>query len=647
MLSIGGRQRRDILILGGISTSVCVLTAYRLGVFQTFYRWTKEVLSIKSKEEEKEEEYLQKSKESNSKGLILFKSQKYEESITHFLIAVQFDPLNPKIRYNLASAYFKLRIFNKAYEEIKKSIELGAEGDHVYNTMGAVLEELRYHEEAINYFKKAILLNDKNPIYFYNMGNSFKGLKKYNDALNEYKKAIQLKNDYSEGYNAMGLVYYILNDYANAIGAFESAILWDKSKNEFYYANLGKALNEMRKFDEAIENFTKAIELDPLSSHFFHLRAISFGESKNYSKAIEDMEKAIDLDSSFPIYFVHLGNLLRKIQKNEEAIVQFKKAISIDQNYGNAFNSLAFVYLDLKNYEAAVEAFKEAIKISSNYIFYSNLGFAYSKWKKYDQAIEQYEKAIEIKYDDDINHVHLSNGFRAIGNYQKAIEEIEIAIKLNPSSDIYRSSIGYIYHLMNNDEKSVEYYKDLIKLMPRSEYGHCGLALNLIKRKKFLDAQNVMKNAIENEKIDHEAEISHYVLGVLDYKFDRFESAIDQLKKSLEKNPSSVRIGKVNFYIARSIEKKGVQNDDEKKEIKERLDKATVEDPKWSKPFFRRAQFYLSLLNNNANDFHLALDDLRTAIDINSRYHPAEQLSSSKIVFMQKMIDDIVKLHSQ
>jgi tetratricopeptide (TPR) repeat protein len=52
----------------------------------------------------------------------------------------------------------------------------------------------------------------------------------------------------------------------------------------------------MGNFEEAIQNFTQAIDLEGTKADFYHNRGFAFRKKKDYDKAIADYTKAIELN---------------------------------------------------------------------------------------------------------------------------------------------------------------------------------------------------------------------------------------------------------------------------------------------------------------------------------------------------------------
>src|SRR4029079_3499523 len=87
-------------------------------------------------------------------------------------------------------------------------------------------------------------------------------------AIEHYKKAAELAPTYSPAFNILGYAHRQAGDYASAEQAFQKYIeLIPKDPNP--YDSYGELLLKMGRFDEAIAQYRKALQIDPnfLASH--------------------------------------------------------------------------------------------------------------------------------------------------------------------------------------------------------------------------------------------------------------------------------------------------------------------------------------------------------------------------------------------
>lgn len=98
-----------------------------------------------------------------------------------------------------------------------------------------------------------------------------------------------------------------------------------------YKADGNKAFAE-KNYAEAIEHFTKAIELSPNEHTFYSNRSACFASTDNYEKALEDADKCISLDPKFVKGYSRKGLALFKMGKVDEALDAVEEGLKVDPN---------------------------------------------------------------------------------------------------------------------------------------------------------------------------------------------------------------------------------------------------------------------------------------------------------------------------
>lgn len=83
----------------------------------------------------------------------------------------------------------------------------------------------------------------------------------------------------------------------------------------------------MQQYDEAIADYTKAIQINPNNDYAYYNRGFIYKNNFNdYKKAIEDFTKYIQFDSKFMWVYVNRGNCYKALGQKKEAEADFAKA---------------------------------------------------------------------------------------------------------------------------------------------------------------------------------------------------------------------------------------------------------------------------------------------------------------------------------
>lgn len=133
-----------------------------------------------------------------------------------------------------------------------------------------------------------------------------------------------------------------------------------KVTDENYVAcnNLGMALMEQKKFDEAIELFHRALEVRPDLAEAYNNLGIAYGNIGRYDKAIEAYKQAIGIEPDYAEAYYNLGITCVSFGRSQDAAEAFKHAVKIKPDYADAHYNLCVAYLMTDNKNAAMEEYK-------------------------------------------------------------------------------------------------------------------------------------------------------------------------------------------------------------------------------------------------------------------------------------------------
>jgi len=92
----------------------------------------------------------------------------------------------------------------------------------------------------------------------------------------------------------------------------------------------GNNLMRTEKFSEALQMYTKAIEIDGSNPVFYCNRAAAHSKMDNHGQAVEDCQRAVDMDPSYSKAYGRLGLAYSSMDRHKEAVENFKKALQLE-----------------------------------------------------------------------------------------------------------------------------------------------------------------------------------------------------------------------------------------------------------------------------------------------------------------------------
>jgi len=162
----------------------------------------------------------------------------------------------------------------------------------------------------------------------------------------------------------------------------------------------GNKLVEQGRYNEAITEFTRAIELDPNMAVSYSNRAGSYNEKGEYDLAIADCNKAIELDPRLAMAYSNRACAYNEIGEYDLVIADCNKAIELDPNVVLAYVNRSTACFYQKQYDLAITDCNKAIELDPNMAMaYNNRAWGYKLQGKKAEALADFEKLITLTHN--------------------------------------------------------------------------------------------------------------------------------------------------------------------------------------------------------------------------------------------------------
>jgi protein O-GlcNAc transferase len=115
------------------------------------------------------------------------------------------------------------------------------------------------------------------------------------------------------------------------------------------YNNLGIALQNLNKLDEAIVSYRNALSLKPEDAATHSNLGIALQNQEKLDEAITSYKNALKLDPDIAAIHSNLGNSLRKQGKLSEAIASYENALTCQPNFVVAYSNLLHLHTCAKD----------------------------------------------------------------------------------------------------------------------------------------------------------------------------------------------------------------------------------------------------------------------------------------------------------
>jgi type IV pilus assembly protein PilF len=151
-------------------------------------------------------------------------------------------------------------------------------------------------ENATKYFVKALSLDTRFYLAYNAMGlaHSMKG--RLDEAAKSYLKCLEINPKFTEARNNLGTVYQEMNQFDKAEAEFRTALRDLTYQNrELPYFNLARLNVLQNRFDEALDNVLKALQIRPRLAMAHNLRGLIYEKLDNVVEAVASYEQAVKI----------------------------------------------------------------------------------------------------------------------------------------------------------------------------------------------------------------------------------------------------------------------------------------------------------------------------------------------------------------
>mgnify|MGYP003774820355 CR=1 FL=1 len=266
------------------------------------------------------------------------------------------------------------------------------------------------------------------------------------------------------------------------------------------YFRAGEEFFEKMNFRDAIEQFTRAVEMDPGYDRAYIQRANAYARLNDYEHAAADYDRAIVFNEKDAELYYLSGYAHHQQGRLGDALTRLEKAIDMKRNYLEAYQVRSMVYFKLQRYQEALEDCRICLRLKEDALGYYNLAQVYDRLEMYREAEDAYRNS--LRENDQVAETHFalagllhkreknSEALETVGkmleldpqnlegmllqsrilsslqNYQGAIEVLSLASIEHPDDPRIYLIRGDHYALMNQAPYAVIDYTKVIELVP-------------------------------------------------------------------------------------------------------------------------------------------------------------------------------------
>ena len=281
-----------------------------------------------------------------------------------------------------------------------------------------------------------------------------------------------------------------------------------------YHAALAAALRELGQYEDSLNAFESALELNPEDAPVAAGAAIVAALAGDKAKltryrriarhlgAPEDLDLRLELAKAFsaampPANGIDCGRVLGKVvldasiqlnpsdaalylhrarlhfleEDDDRALSDMDEAIRLDPDNAGSFLIRATIYGFLKQYDQVVSDMTEALRIRpKDALALYHRGMAHGELDELDMAEADLSKAIRLDLDNADAYRVRGDCRRYKGEFDLAIADFEAAIEIDPENSWSFRGRGAAYRMKGELERAIVDYDEALRIDPQDSY---------------------------------------------------------------------------------------------------------------------------------------------------------------------------------
>lgn len=226
--------------------------------------------------------------------------------------------------------------------------------------------------------------------------------------------------------------------------------------------NYGVELSQkLKKYEESIPYFERAIAMDPLYSDPHNNLSVVYAFLGKIDLAITEMERSLKINPGYAEGYNNLAAFYLQKKDFEKAEKYINIAIKIRNSYGKAYLNRARIYFEQNKDDLALQDLKTACTQADldNEFGYKMYGQFALEHKAWEEALFAFNKLCQIAPQDPDAYVGLGHACAGKSQYEQAIVYFDKAFALDPRNGRYAYLLGEIYVKLKNFTRALSYFE--------------------------------------------------------------------------------------------------------------------------------------------------------------------------------------------
>lgn len=482
-------------------------------------------------------------------GKRYFDKGEFEKAAIQFTNAIKDDSNYADAHFQLGESYLRLKMANRAYQELSRTIELRPDDYKARIDLANLLILSRKFPQAQEQTDLLLKQRPNDPAVHSAVSNLLAGQNNLPGAISELQKAIALDPGHWELYLGLGFLEQRNNQPDAAELSFKKAIELN-SKSIQPLVVLGNFYQSQKRTGDAEQQYRDAIALDPkvmepreALARLLLLEGKKADAEEVLKQANRDLPHEPGSFLALSNFYYATGDLDKAVDEYDALYRERPKDLQIKKRY------IELLIL-AKRIDEARKLNDEILKNDPNdenaLVFRSQMQIG---WGDEARATETLQTVVKNTPNNSQAHYALGVAYEKQGNLEHAESEWREALKTNPNQVEAQRALAGAAMRLGDMTTLADAATQVIRLQPGSPEGYALRAISNINRQHYPEAESDIQKAIAVAPL---SDVGYVQMGNLKRAENQNGDAAKAYQDALDRNANSTDAlrGLMSVYVA-------------------------------------------------------------------------------------------------
>ncbi|HEX6802455.1 MAG TPA: tetratricopeptide repeat protein [Terriglobales bacterium] len=477
-------------------------------------------------------------------GLLLAGEKQYRAAQLELERADALQPETFEILYNLGQVYLRSKEYSKAELILNRALKQKPDSAETMYLLAQVYNEESRSVDALDLLARAHKLAPKNADVIFLLARISMSQNFFEDAIPLLRSGLTIAPQRTDLLSALGESYFMSGKTDQAIEEFTKLIQVEPSARSYTF--MGLSYRHLGRFDEARKYFEEGLKREPRNAAcLFNLGFIEERQG-NSAAAEQKFEQALQSNPDFSDALLELANLRTKDKKLPEAAELLRKYVKVSRDPASGYYKLAMVERNMHQMEAAqrdLNVFQTLSKNSSSGPYpYQHL-FDYldnrsqlSAQQRAQLDVRELNAQIKKHPGQPQDLYLLAQAYLKLGKGDEALQTIAQLDQVSASDYRTQTGIGVLLAQYRLFDQAIAHFQNALRINANSDEIMFDLADALFQKGLYSDAlATVQKISAEGQRDD----TCLSLLGDIYAHLGETEKSIGIFRNAIARNPDN------------------------------------------------------------------------------------------------------------